>query len=87
MSADAGFRHNEIRAMIVHVGRLQIDPMTIGLEDKLYGPDSLGLHSINIFDLVTEIETKYGVSVPDDEIPKLNSVSDIASFLQNRLNA
>ena len=77
---------DEIRKAIVQAGRLKIEPEAIGLDDKLYGPESLGLHSIDTFDLVTDVETKFGVTVPDDEIPKLNSVSAILAFVQNHRN-
>jgi acyl carrier protein len=78
---------DEIRKAIVHAGRLKIEPDAIGVDHKLYGPESLGLHSIDIFDLVTDLETKFGINVPDEEIPKLNSVSDILAFVEARRNA
>ncbi|MBK5254679.1 MAG: acyl carrier protein [Vicinamibacteria bacterium] len=77
----------EIRRVIVSAARLEIEPGEIGLDQPLHGPDSLALNSIDIFDMVAELEGKLGIQVPDEEIPRLNSVAAILAFVESRRNA
>lgn len=77
----------EIRQVIVRAARLDIAPGEIGLDQPLFGPDSLGLSSIDVFDMVTELEGQLGIPVPDEVIPKLNSVAAILAFVESHRNA
>lgn len=76
----------EIRQVIVRAARLEIAPGDIGLDQPLHGPDSVGLTSIDVFDMVTDLEGQLGIQVPDEEIPKLNSVAAIVAFVESRRN-
>lgn len=75
---------DEVRnALVETVGRgLRIED--VGLDRPLFGPDSLGLHSLDIFELVLELETRLGVEIRDDEIPGLNSVAAIVALIESR---
>jgi len=86
MANDSEAVIDEIRKAIVHAGKLKIEPGQIGVDQKLYGPESLGLHSIDIFDLVTDLETRFGITVTDEEIPKLNTITEIVALLESRRN-
>jgi acyl carrier protein len=50
------------------------------------GPDSnfqadLGLDSLSTIDLVVKVERDFGLSIPDDAIPVLATVNDLADFV------
>ena len=45
--------------------------------------DELGLDSIDLVDLVMEIEQAFSVSVPDEEFENIKTVSDIVTLIEN----
>lgn len=77
---------DEIREVIVKSAKLEIKPSEIGLDQPLHGPGGLGLNSIDVFDMVTELEGRLEIQFPDQEIPKLNSVAAILGFVESRRN-
>ena len=61
-----------LRSMIAEI--LTIEPENIKPETKL--KDDLGADSLDLFQLVVELEEKYDVEVPDDELEKIVTVQD-----------
>ncbi len=61
-----------LRGMIAEI--LTIEPENIKPETKL--KDDLGADSLDLFQLVVELEEKYDVEVPDDELEKIVTVQD-----------
>ncbi len=45
----------------------------------------LDLESLDLVTLVSEIETKYELEIPDKEIKKIQTVGDIISFLSSHV--
>jgi acyl carrier protein len=72
----------EIKRAIVESLRLPIPVEQIGDATSLYG-DGLGLDSIDVLELVLEMERRFGVSITDDETGQrvLRSVDTIADFI------
>lgn len=75
---------NEVRRIIVETAKLKCRPEEIQNDQPLHGPSSLGLHSLDIFELVLELETRLGVEIKDDEVTKLNSVAAIVALVESR---
>lgn len=44
--------------------------------------DDLGADSLDMVELLMEIEESFGVIVPDEEIPSLRTVRDIVSYVE-----
>jgi acyl carrier protein len=59
---------------------LQVTPEEIGDDQPLFGPNSVGLDSVDALQLVVALEKNYGLKVADPEAAKqiLKSVSTIA---------
>jgi acyl carrier protein len=72
----------EIKQAIVRSLRLPISPQEIGDSMPLFG-DGLGLDSIDVLELVLELERSFGVSITDEETGSrvLRSVDTIADFI------
>lgn len=72
----------EIKQAIVRSLRLPIAPEDIGDATPLFG-EGLGLDSIDVLELVLEIERTFGVAITDEETGKkvLRSVDTIAQFI------
>ena len=72
----------EIKQAIVRSLRLPITPEEIGDATPLFG-EGLGLDSIDVLELVLEIERSFGVSIGDEQtgMKVLRSVDTIADFI------
>ncbi len=62
----------KLRGMIAEI--LSIEPESIRPDTKL--KDELGADSLDLFQLVVELEERYDVEVPDDELEKIVTVQD-----------
>jgi len=74
----------EIKQAIVRSLRLPIAPEEIGDATPLFG-EGLGLDSIDVLELVLEIERSFGVAIGDEQtgMKVLASVDTIADFIVN----
>ena len=72
----------EIKQALVRSLRLPMTPEEIGDSIPLFG-EGLGLDSIDVLELVLELERTFGVSILDEETGKraLRSVDTIAEFI------
>jgi acyl carrier protein len=73
---------DDIKQAIVRSLRLPIAPADIGDSTPLFG-EGLGLDSIDVLELVLEIERTFGVAIADEETGArvLRSVDTIAEFI------
>ena len=72
----------EIKRAIVRSLRLPMTPEEISDSSPLFG-DGLGLDSIDVLELVLEIERSFGVAISDEQTGQkvLGSVDTIADFI------
>jgi len=73
----------EIKHAIVRSLRLPIGADEIGDDTPLFG-EGLGLDSIDVLELVLELERSFGVLIGDEEVGRevLRSVDTIAAFIR-----
>jgi acyl carrier protein len=71
----------EIKQLLIENLMLQVTPEEIGDEQPLFGPDSLGLDSVDALQIVVALDKKYGLKIQDPEAARqiLQSVHTIAS--------
>lgn len=60
----------------------------LDIEESSITPDSLlvedlGADSLDAIDIVMSVEDEFGIEVPDEIIEKIESVSDIITFVEN----
>jgi acyl carrier protein len=72
---------NQIKEMMVENLMLKVPKEEIADDLPLFGPDGLGLDSIDALELVVSLEKKFGVSVANSETAKtalatVNSIHD-----------
>ena len=74
---------SEIKQAIVRSLRLPMQPEEIGDSTPLFG-EGLGLDSIDVLELVLEIERTFGVSITDEQTGAqvLRSVDTIATHIE-----
>ncbi len=71
----------EIKRLIVENLMLQFGVEKITNNQPLFGPDSLGLDSVDALQLVVALDKNYGLKIPDPEAARtiLQSVDTIAA--------
>jgi acyl carrier protein len=80
--SDADLRQR-IKEMLVKNLMLQITVEEIGDDTPLFGPNGIGLDSIDALELAVSMEKTFGVSVPNSEVAgkALRSVNTIHDYI------
>jgi acyl carrier protein len=84
MNDDAVLR-DRVKAMIVQCARLKIQPSELKDDWPLFDKEKgLGLDSIDVLEIVVNIEKTFGVQIPDRETGEkvLISVNSIVDYLK-----
>ena len=78
----------QIKSLLVENLMLQITPEQIGDDQPLFGPDSLGLDSVDALQLVVALEKHHGLKLADAGVARqvLQSVNTIAAAIEARRN-
>jgi len=73
----------EIKTLMVDNLMLKVAPEEIGDDQLLFGPNSLGLDSVDALQLVVALDKTYGLKIPDPEAARriLQSVQTIAGAI------
>lgn len=69
----------KIKAILAE--QLDIDENSITPDSLLV--EDLGADSLDAIDIVMSVEDEFNIEVPDEIIEKMESVSDITSFVEN----
>jgi len=74
----------KIKATLIEELMLQEEADEIGDQMPLFGPDGLGLDSVDALQLVVALEKHFGLKIPDAEAAKeiLASVETIAAEIE-----
>ena len=64
-------------------GVAEVPEESINLKTNLIA--DLDLESLDLVTLISEIETKYQLEIPDKEIKKIQTVEDIVNFLSSHV--
>jgi acyl carrier protein len=72
---------NRIKEMMVESLMLKISPAEIGDDQPLFGPNSLGLDSVDALQLVVALDKNFGLKIPDPAAAKkaLENVNAMAA--------
>jgi acyl carrier protein len=85
MTTEADSLEIQIKEALIRSLRLPMKVDDIGDETPLFG-EGLGLDSIDVLELVLELERTFGVSIEDEQtgMAVLRSVDSIAAFINAR---
>lgn len=67
----------------ITAGVAEVPEESINLKTNLIA--DLDLESLDLVTLVSEIENKYQIEIPDKEIKKIQTVEDIVNFLSSHV--
>lgn len=57
--------YDDLRSLLVECCMLRLPVESIGKETPFFGPNGIGLDSIDALQLTTELERRYGVAMQD----------------------
>lgn len=60
--------------------QLDIDVNTITMTSRLI--DDLKADSLDIVELIMDLEQEFNIEIPDEELPKVQTVADIVGYLE-----
>lgn len=83
--AEANF--NELKQLLIQNCMLRVSPEEIQEDTALFGPDSLGLDSIDALQMTVAIERDYGIAIKDPETARqaYRSLRTLREWLQAEL--
>ncbi|HEY3857736.1 MAG TPA: phosphopantetheine-binding protein [Verrucomicrobiae bacterium] len=77
--------NTKIKQMMIENLMLRLSPEEIGDDQPLFGPESLGLDSVDALQLVVALDKNYGLKIPDPAAAKkaLHSVNTMAAAVRD----
>ncbi len=72
----------EIRAILVK--HLKIDPAKI--TDTTNLQEDLGADSLDLVEIIMELENKFGIEIPDEDIFGLKTMNDVIAYIEKKKN-
>jgi acyl carrier protein len=85
MDTNEAALREKVKAMIVQCARLKIPPSQLKDDEPLFDPGKgIGLDSIDILEIVVNIEKNFGVQIPDRETGRkvISSVNSIVEHIR-----
>ena len=68
----------KIQAMLAEALNLPLEKVTA--DAKIV--DDLGADSLDVVELLSQLEDEYGIIIPDDEVEQLVTVADVAAQIE-----
>lgn len=62
--------------------QLDIDGASITMTSRLI--DDLKADSLDIVELIMDLEQEFNIEIPDEELPKVQTVADIVGYLEKK---
>ncbi|MCS6899697.1 MAG: phosphopantetheine-binding protein [Myxococcales bacterium] len=74
---------DEITELLIAELNLRRSPQELDPQAPLFGPDGLGLDSLDALQIATAIEEKYGVRIPEgkEAHPIFQSIASLAAYV------
>jgi acyl carrier protein len=73
---------DEVRAGLAEILNEVADVDTSAVSDDKSFTDDLDVDSLSMVEVAMAAEEKFGVKIPDDELPKLKTVGDAVTYIQ-----
>jgi acyl carrier protein len=77
---------DDLRVILVENTLLRVEPQNIGADQLLFGPDGLGLDSIDALQLAVAVERRYGVTLKDPALVRrvLVSLGELLAWINEQ---
>lgn len=71
---------DDVKAIVVE--QLGVSADEVKMESKFV--DDLGADSLDVVELIMELEEKLGVTIPDEDAEKITSVGDVVAYIDSK---
>lgn len=71
---------DDVKAIVVE--QLGVSADEVKMESKFV--DDLNADSLDVVELIMELEEKFGVSIPDEDAEKITSVGDVVAYIDSK---
>ena len=71
---------DDVKAIVVE--QLGVSADEVKMESKFV--DYLNADSLDVVELIMELEEKLGVSIPDEDAEKITSVGDVVAYIDSK---
>lgn len=71
-------KFEKIRDIIAR--QLDLDPESITMESRLV--EDLKADSLDVVELIMDMEQEFDMEIPDEELPKVQTVGDIVNYVE-----
>ncbi len=61
---------------------VDVNKENIRMDSKIV--EDLGAESLDIYDMIALLEDEFGLEITDEEVEKIQTVQDVASFIKER---
>ena len=61
-----------------------IDPDIIEAESMFF--EDLGIETVMIMEFINALENKYGIQIPEADVSKINSISQLIKYINSKSN-
>jgi acyl carrier protein len=65
--------------------QLEIEEDKITIDSDLV--EDLKADSLDIVELIMDLEQEFDLEIPDEDLPKVNTVRDVVEYIENKLGA
>ncbi len=75
----------KIEEKVIEIVCKQLAAEKSKVKPETYFVNDLGADSLDTVELVMEVEETFGISVPDEDATKIQTVKDIVDYIEKRL--
>lgn len=72
---------NRLKEEVIGRLMLQLEPDEIADDSPLFGT-GLGLDSVDALEIVVAVESKFGISITDDDMAAFRSINTVVDFIE-----
>jgi acyl carrier protein len=70
------------REALLRMVQMQLGRKNVSPEDRFF--EDLGAESVDLVNLVANIEEKTGIFIPEEVIPELKTIADLENYIQSK---
>ena len=62
--------------------QLPVKPEQVTRDSRLF--EDLKADSLDVVELIMDLEQQYGIEIPDDDLPNIHTVGDIVNYINKK---
>lgn len=74
----------EARVILLIIEKLMVDPDTVTMDANL--KDDLYADSLDVLELIMELEHEFNISIPDDSVENIDTVKEVITLVEERVS-